>query len=423
MSGKSISTSAKVIQVAVGVLTRGAGSHREVFVTRRGLHQHQGGLLEFPGGKCEPGESVAIAMARELGEELGIVFGEQTTLRPLIEIPWIYGLADSAKKVHLNVYQVQHWLGEPCGLESDEASWRAVASLEPEQFPAANRGIILALQAAEFIQITPEYTAHRSIDGGEESQTVLAVGSGLTGVTSVSSILSGWVRSRQAPLIIGRLSILLRAKQLSAADYAHEATMLQARVASAVVSAQGNAVRMGVYLDHGEGGGLSLDDLPQWLRTASDAPEPEKTVSPGSAFVHLTATQCQYWSETLGTGAERELFYERANEAATSGGHRPLRHALDLPAFCLLSASVHNREALWQAISLGVDQVFISPVAQTQSHPDDRPLGWHGFAELCRECPVPAYGLGGLTDQDFDAVIHQGGQGVAAIRGFGFPGL
>jgi 8-oxo-dGTP pyrophosphatase MutT (NUDIX family) len=56
------------IRVIAAVISRGD----ELFVCQRPLHKRHGGLWEFPGGKCEPGESDTDAARRELREELGV---------------------------------------------------------------------------------------------------------------------------------------------------------------------------------------------------------------------------------------------------------------------------------------------------------------------------------------------------------------
>ena len=44
-----------------------------VLCAQRGPGGDAGGMWEFPGGKVEPGESAAVALAREIHEELGCV--------------------------------------------------------------------------------------------------------------------------------------------------------------------------------------------------------------------------------------------------------------------------------------------------------------------------------------------------------------
>lgn len=60
--------SSAVIRVVAAVAERG----ERLLVCRRPAHKRHGGLWEFPGGKCDPGESDAEAVRRELREELGV---------------------------------------------------------------------------------------------------------------------------------------------------------------------------------------------------------------------------------------------------------------------------------------------------------------------------------------------------------------
>lgn len=56
------------VRVVAAVVARGDA----LLVCRRPPHKRHGDLWEFPGGKCEPGESDADAARRELREELGV---------------------------------------------------------------------------------------------------------------------------------------------------------------------------------------------------------------------------------------------------------------------------------------------------------------------------------------------------------------
>ncbi len=58
----------KTIVVAAAVVERDG----RFLLTRRQKGTHLAGTWEFPGGKCEPAESLAACMARELREELGV---------------------------------------------------------------------------------------------------------------------------------------------------------------------------------------------------------------------------------------------------------------------------------------------------------------------------------------------------------------
>lgn len=46
--------------------------HDKVFIAKRSSRMQNSGYWEFPGGKVEPGETLAQALVRELDEEVSI---------------------------------------------------------------------------------------------------------------------------------------------------------------------------------------------------------------------------------------------------------------------------------------------------------------------------------------------------------------
>ena len=133
-------------EVVVGVIHNLVG---EVLITRRPNHVHQGGLWEFPGGKCEIGEPVEEALRRELKEELGIIVQQA---RPLIRITHAY----PDKKVRLDVWQVEQWYGKESGQEGQMLQWCTPNDLHHYRFPVANSPIITAIRLPSLYLITPE---------------------------------------------------------------------------------------------------------------------------------------------------------------------------------------------------------------------------------------------------------------------------
>src|SRR4051812_28674545 len=65
-------SSKKRVEVAAAVLQRPDGAF---LLAQRPPDKVYAGYWEFPGGKIEPGETAADALARELHEELGIEVG------------------------------------------------------------------------------------------------------------------------------------------------------------------------------------------------------------------------------------------------------------------------------------------------------------------------------------------------------------
>lgn len=80
-----------------------------------------------------------------------------------------------------------------------------------------------------------------------------------------------------------------------------------------------------------------------------------------------------------------------------------------------LGASCHSLDQLQQAVEKGCDYATLSPVAQTQSHPNTPGLGWDVAAEWVKDQPIPVYLLGGLEGTALEGAIKIGAQGIAAI--------
>ena len=123
--------------VVAAALTDASG---RVLVAQRPAHQQHGGLWEFPGGKVEPGETPAAALARELREELGIALGD-------VE-PLAFAESDGASPIVLLLYRCTTWAGEPAALDAAAIRWVAIDALGELAMPPADRRLVAALARA-----------------------------------------------------------------------------------------------------------------------------------------------------------------------------------------------------------------------------------------------------------------------------------
>jgi len=123
-----------LVKVAVGLIMR----NDQVFIALRDSTKHQGGLWEFPGGKVESGESIELALLRELEEECGI---QVSACEHFETIAHDYG----DKQVELVFYKVTEFSGEPHGKENQEVRWVSLSQLHEFAFPEANVPIVEAL--------------------------------------------------------------------------------------------------------------------------------------------------------------------------------------------------------------------------------------------------------------------------------------
>jgi len=117
--------------VALAVITREPGEkgNGRIFIQQRPELGHLGGLWEFPGGKCRPGEKPEAAVGRECREELGV---EIAALGKLAEVRHAY----SHFKVHLHVFICRLRRGR---IRTDRPhAWVRIDELQHYPFPGAN---------------------------------------------------------------------------------------------------------------------------------------------------------------------------------------------------------------------------------------------------------------------------------------------
>ena len=123
------------VVVAAAVVERGG----RFLVTRRLDGTHLAGRWEFPGGKCEPGESIEDCLRRELREELGVeVAIEGEVFRT------VHSYAD--RTIDLRFYRAA-FDGEPDALLGQQVLWVARADLGALSFPEADAALIDHLMA------------------------------------------------------------------------------------------------------------------------------------------------------------------------------------------------------------------------------------------------------------------------------------
>ncbi len=142
-----------VIDVAAAVLLRADG---RCLLTQRPAGKVYGGYWEFPGGKLEPGEPPARALARELHEELGLDIQAAT--------PWITRIYTYPHgTVRLHFFRVRRWNGDPHGREGQAFSWQRVEAITVAPMLPANEPVLRALG------LPTEYALSNATEVGDEA--------------------------------------------------------------------------------------------------------------------------------------------------------------------------------------------------------------------------------------------------------------
>ena len=124
------------VVVAAGLLFQ----RGKLLITQRPPGGHLAGLWEFPGGKCEPGETLPECLQRELHEELGVVANVRECVETLEH-------AYPEKTVQLSFYLCSLVIGEPEGREGQSIKWVGPNELRHYQFPEADAQLLEKLKA------------------------------------------------------------------------------------------------------------------------------------------------------------------------------------------------------------------------------------------------------------------------------------
>jgi 8-oxo-dGTP diphosphatase len=124
----------KTIVVTAAIIRSGD----RYLVTRRQPGVHLAGVWEFPGGKCDLGEALAVCMERELREELGI----QATVGAEILVT-THEYPD--RQVELHFFDCRT-TDEPSSLLGQEIRWVRKSELATLEFPPADAELIRVLE-------------------------------------------------------------------------------------------------------------------------------------------------------------------------------------------------------------------------------------------------------------------------------------
>jgi mutator protein MutT len=122
------------ITVAAAVVER-AGA---LLVTRRLEGTHLEGCWEFPGGKCEPGESLHQCLVREIAEELGVDVTPRETL-----LVTTHTYPDKTVELHFIACELS---ADPVPQQGQQMQWIDRSRLETLQFPEADAALIALLR-------------------------------------------------------------------------------------------------------------------------------------------------------------------------------------------------------------------------------------------------------------------------------------
>lgn len=174
-----------LVRVAAAVVLRPDG---RVLLAQRPPGKPYEGYWEFPGGKLEPGETPAHALARELHEELGI---DVRRAAPWLVQEFVYPHAH----VELHFFRVYAFDGVPHGRDGQAFAWQDPRAFDVSPLLPANTVVLRALR------LPPVYGISNASDVGEEAFLARAGAAFARGLALVQVREKAWPRARLAAFV------------------------------------------------------------------------------------------------------------------------------------------------------------------------------------------------------------------------------
>lgn len=184
-----------LVRVAAAVILRPDG---DVLLAQRPPGKAYEGYWEFPGGKLEPGETSAQALARELHEELGIVVRRAS---PWLTQEFVYPHAH----VEIDFFRVFAWDGEPAGHDGQALAWQDPKAIDVAPLLPANTRVLSALT------LPPVYAISCAADLGEDAFLARAARALDAGLRLIQLREKDWDAPRRAAFA-ARLNALAAAR-------------------------------------------------------------------------------------------------------------------------------------------------------------------------------------------------------------------
>lgn len=137
-----------------------------------------------------------------------------------------------------------------------------------------------------------------------------------------------------------------------------------------------------------------------------------------SALIDDAIKLCDKYSARLQINTSPDLFsaFVKNNIGLHLNSTHLLQcHSRPVGKDILLSASCHDEFEVAHAQKIGVDFIYLSPVLATNSHPNQKGMGWDAFAKRVEHITVPVFALGGMKESDLPKALESGAQGIAGI--------